>query len=895
MSESIYDKLSKERKRLQKEGLVPEWFTTGGYSMFTQKYEYDTNGRSVRGQFERIAKAAAKHLKGTKFEVEAEGKFFDLMWNNWLSLSTPIMSNMGTDRALPVSCSGGVVDDSINGFYKNRYETAILTKHGFGTSAYLGGIRPRGTPYGKDKKGAASGIWPVFKGHAQDMIDVAQGTQRRGAWAGYLEIDHNDFDEIYDHIYNDPDGMNVGWIITDAFLKRLQSGDTDAVRRYQRCLKMKMVVGRGYFWFVDKVNRKLPEPYKRAGMKNYASNLCVTPETKILTRAGYVEIQSVAGQTVDVWNGEDWSAVEVVKTGENQKIIRVVTNSGGDLECTEYHKFYVQNEYWKPAVEVRACDLKAGDKLIKFDLPVIEGGEEFENAYASGFFSADGCEFEGKQIVYLYGEKDKLRDYITTVNKWRYEANNGRTIGYANGLSPKFTVPTVKHTIKSRLEWLAGYADGDGTIARNGDNESLQICSTNHEFLKSVRLMLQTLGVNSKVCAGRECGVYAMPDGRGGLADYSYKPTWRLLISSSALHILKQLGFKTNRLVFDGKKPQRNAEQFITVTEVSDDGRWSDTYCFSEPKRHMGMFNGILTGQCSEIALPADNEHQFTCVLSSMLVHRFDEWKDKDAVYWATIFLDCVAEEFIQRAKDIEGLEKTVRFTQKARALGLGQAGFHTYLQDHMIPFESLEARMVSQQVAKHIWEESLRASQDMAKELGEPEWCRGFGVRNASRIAIAPTKSSAIMFGGVSEGINPDPAMVFTQKSAGGSIDRIVPSLLKIMKERGVYNKKTIKTITERFGSVQHVDWLSDDEKAVFKTAFEINQKTVVALASARGRYIDQWQSLNLFFAAEERPEWISEVHQQAFEDPNILGLYYIYTQAGIGAAKETECVACQ
>lgn len=571
MSESIYDKLSKERKRLQKEGLVPEWFTTGGYSMFTQKYEYDTNGRSVRGQFERIAKAAAKHLNGTKFEAEAESKFFDLMWNNWLSLSTPVMSNMGTDRALPVSCSGGVVDDSINGFYRNRYETAILTKHGFGTSAYLGGIRPRGTPYGKDKKGTASGIWPVFKGHAQDMIDVSQGSQRRGAWAGYLEIDHKDFDEVYDHIYNDPDGMNVGWIITDAFLKRLRSGDTDAIRRYQRCLKMKMVVGRGYFWFVDKVNRKLPEPYKRAGMKNYASNLC------------------------------------------------------------------------------------------------------------------------------------------------------------------------------------------------------------------------------------------------------------------------------------------------------------------------------------SEVALPADNEHQFTCVLSSMLVHRFDDWKDADAVYWATIFLDCVAEEFIQRAKDIEGLEKTVRFTQKARALGLGQAGFHTYLQDHMIPFESLEARMVSQQIAKHIWEESLRASQDMAKELGEPEWCRGFGVRNASRIAIAPTKSSAIMFGGVSEGINPDPAMVFTQKSAGGSIDRIVPSLLKIMKERGVYNKRTIKTITERFGSVQHVDWLSDDEKAVFKTAFEINQKTVVNLASARGRYIDQWQSLNLFFAAEERPEWISEVHQQAFEDQNILGLYYIYTQAGIGAAKETECVACQ
>lgn len=155
---------------------------------------------------------------------------------------------------------------------------------------------------------------------------------------------------------------------------------------------------------------------------------------------------------------------------------------------------------------------------------------------------------------------------------------------------------------------------------------------------------------------------------------------------------------------------------------------------------------------------------------------------------------------------------------------------------------------------------------------------------------------NTSVLVGGISEGINPDPAMVFTQKTAAGEMDRINPSLLKIMKERGVYTKKHLREITDKFGSVQHVGWLTPEEKEVFKTAFEINQKTVVSLAAARGRYIDQWQSLNLFFGAEERPEWIAEVHAEAFRNPNILGLYYVYTQAGLGAAKDTgECLACQ
>lgn len=173
MSDNLYRKLSEERKELQKQGLVPEWYTTGGYQLFKEKYEYQTEGRSVRGQFERIAKTAAKHLKGTKFESQAEEKFFELLWKGWLSPSTPVLANMGTTRGMPVSCSGTIVEDSIDGFYNNLHEIAMLTKNGFGTASDFSHIRPRGSKIANG--GKANGVIPVIKEHVQCMRHVTQG------------------------------------------------------------------------------------------------------------------------------------------------------------------------------------------------------------------------------------------------------------------------------------------------------------------------------------------------------------------------------------------------------------------------------------------------------------------------------------------------------------------------------------------------------------------------------------------------------------------------------------------------------------------------------------------------------------------------------------------------
>lgn len=560
---NMYEELSQERKQLQKDGLLPDWYTTGGWQMFKDRYMYGVD--NARDQYRRIARTAAAHMPDSDVWEE---RFFQLLWKGWLSPSTPVLANMGTDRGMPVSCSGQFIDDSIFGFYDSLKETAILTQEGFGTSGYLGHIRQRGSKIARG--GRASGVLPVYKMFVQAMRDVAQGTARRGAWAGYIEPEHGDFYELATFIKNNPDDANVGWVITDAFIEGLNNGDIDFLDRYQTMMVMKMILGKGYFFFPDKVNR------------------------------------------------------------------------------------------------------------------------------------------------------------------------------------------------------------------------------------------------------------------------------------------LRPMAYVINKL-------------FVTASNL-----------------------------CSEIALFSDADHTYTCVLSSMNAAKYNEWKDTDAVFWATVFLDCVASEFIKKAKKIRGLEKAIRFTEKGRALGLGVCGFHTHLQQNRLPFDSTEAFAFNDELFSHIREKSLAASRFLADLFGEPEWCKGLGIRNTHRIAIAPTKSTALIMGGVSEGINPDPAMTFIQPTAAGEIDRANAEILILMKARGVYDDAHMQELTDAQGSIQGVDWLTDHEKDVFKTAFEINQKAIIQMASARQMYIDQGQSVNLFFDADEDEEYISEIHEMAFNDPFITSLYYNYSKAGVQASKG-ECEACQ
>lgn len=563
MSETIYKKLSRERKELQELGHLPAWFTTPSWQLFREKYLH--NARGLRDTYERIAKTLAKHMPD---EELWETKFFNLMWRGWLAPSTPVASNTGTKKGLPVSCSGQYVGDSIDSFYENRRETAILTKNGFGTSAYMGDIRPRGAPISAG--GTASGVVPVFSGFVQDMRDVAQGTSRRGAWAGYIEITHGDFYELADKLLHEGDDLNVGWIITDDFIAALQRGDLNATERFQRALKVKAITGKGYFYFVDKINRANPQSYKIHGLSCKASNLC------------------------------------------------------------------------------------------------------------------------------------------------------------------------------------------------------------------------------------------------------------------------------------------------------------------------------------TEIMLHSDENETYTCVLSSMNLALWDEWKDTDAIFDAIVFLDCVASEFLMLAKEIPGLEKAVRGTERGRPVGLGTLGYHTLLQKKMMPFDSVEAMLLNEEIFSHMKQEAERATVYLAEVLGEPEYCRGLGRRNTHLLAIAPNTSSALLCGGVSQGIEPIVANVYNQPSAAGEIYRVNPVFLAFAKSKVGWSEELARSIIENDGSVQHLDWMTDEEKRVFLTAYEIDQRVILRKAAQRSRFIDQWQSLNLFFFSDATEEYIAEIHQLAFEDERIKALYYMRSLAGVKASTG-ECKACE
>lgn len=499
---------------------------------------------------------------------EWEAKFFKILWNGWLAPSTPVLSNTGTPKGMPVSCSGQYIGDSIDSFYSNRRETALLTKHGFGTSGYLGDIRGRGSLISAG--GTASGSLPVFRGFVQDMRDVAQGTSRRGAWAGYLPITHHDFFEVVRHLVTNPDDLNIGWTISDEFIERLDRGDLDAVERYQAAMHTKAITGKGYFFFTDKVNRLSPQSYKIHGLDVKASNLC------------------------------------------------------------------------------------------------------------------------------------------------------------------------------------------------------------------------------------------------------------------------------------------------------------------------------------TEITLHSSEDETYTCVLSSLNLAKYDEWKDTDTIFDSIVFLDCVASEFLELARDVPGFEKSVKGTERGRPLGLGTLGFHTYLQQKMIPFESFEAHQENHEIFGRLKREAERATRWLATELGEPEYCRGLGIRNTHLIAVAPNTSSALLCGGVSQGIEPTVANVYNQPTAAGEIYRVNPVFLELAKKRVGWTDELVKSISDNNGSVQHLDWLTDHEKLVFKTAYEINQEAILRLASARQRYIDQAQSINLFFDADAPEEYISKIHKIGFLDPNIKSLYYMRTKAGVKASTG-ECVACE
>ena len=299
---------------------------------------------------------------------------------------------------------------------------------------------------------------------------------------------------------------------------------------------------------------------------------------------------------------------------------------------------------------------------------------------------------------------------------------------------------------------------------------------------------------------------------------------------------------------------------------------------------------------CSEITLYTDHDHTFVCCLSSLNLAKWHEWKDTDTVELSIYLLDAVLSEFIEKAQKLPGLEAAVRSAIKGRALGLGIMGWHTLLQQEHVSMDSFRAKILNKAIFKNIHENAIKASKKLAEEFGEPEWCKGTGLRATHLIAVAPTASNSLITGNISAGIEPINANAYVKKTAKGTFIEFNPLLKTKLQELGKDTEEVWNKIVKDEGSVRSLDFLTPEDKDVFKTAFEIDQMTLINLAADRQPYICQAQSLNLFFSKDVDPQYFHEVHWSAWQQ-KIKTLYYVRSSSVLRAdlSSRGECVACE
>lgn len=570
------------RKQQITDGVCPPWYTTGGIQLFYDKYSY--NNETVKSRFRAVARAMAQHAPEVYPEwwnkipywvgKTWEDAFYQTMWDGFVSPSTPLLANGGLrQRGTTVSCAGGNVGNSLADRYDFLTEAAILTKHSHGTSYCLDDWPAEGD---KIRGGRSQGVMPLVRDIINVMEEVAQGP-RRGSCAYSIRPQHGDFDKVADYLYERTESNNVGWLIDDEFVELMKEENPEALRKFGKMLGIKMPRGKGYFSFIDKMNRKLAKAFKRAGRRARASNLC------------------------------------------------------------------------------------------------------------------------------------------------------------------------------------------------------------------------------------------------------------------------------------------------------------------------------------QETNLIADDDYTFSCVILNYNLELYRSWPEH-LVFVGQVMSDCNISEYIETMettlskKDLRAMEKILRFTKEFRALGSGVLGLHTLFQSEMLSVSSMEAMMLNTQIFRGIRKDAEACNSWLATTLGEPLGCVGLGQRNATMLMMPPTKSTAELMAGASEGIGLDVAMCFTKQSAGGEFFRINKVLLKLIKEKGLDFEECVKDMNKQKGSVQHVSWLTDEEKAVFRTAFEIPMEDHLRLCSQRQPYIDQGQSINLYFTSNDSPEYIGKIHRIAFDDPNILSLYYVYSMRGAGEITRVEvCEVCQ
>lgn len=779
---------------------IQEWLgkdNQAGFNIWTNKYQY--NGENFEQWLERVSGGnpdVSRLIREKKFLFGGR-----------------VLASRGVDSKQSYSncyvCKAP--EDNLESIFNTCTQMARTYSYGGGCGVDISKLRPNGSNVNnaaKTSSGACS-----FMDLLSTVTETICQSGRRGALMISIACNHPDIEEFI-HIKSNLERVqkaNISIRFSDLFL---ESVENDRVYRLHfkndKCTIKKDINARNFFKEFARMNWDYAEPgclfWDR--IKNYnfldhepnfeygGTNPCVTGDTKILTDNGYIEIKSLVGKKVNIWNGYNWSIVEPKVTAENQKIIKLVFSDGCELKCTPYHKFILAD-----GTRVEAKDLTNNMKLIKHEMPLINGSKELDHAYTQGFFSGDGYihTSTNKTYIKLYGNKRNIKlDYIG--HKLTLENDKCDQYRVCVDVKDKSFVPDASYGLKSRLEWLAGIIDSDGSCTKDGN---ISISSINHSFLMDIKFMLNTLGINPVLMKMKDERYDYLPDGKGGQKLYHCQSSYRIIISASDVQKLNAIGFETQRVEHD-YIPNRNAKRYIHLVSKEDISEIEEkVYCFNEQYNHSGIFNGIITAQCAEEPLPEGgacnlgsinlSEYVYTdFVIDDKEHNRFDFDKFVEDVRTCVFALNDVLIEGLNR-HPLQDQKDTVK---NLRQIGLGIMGLGDMLTKLGIRYGSPESIALCNTIGYKMIRAAVKASVDYRVDEEEGTWmnephmywdekrfrdsnfvrntldtdtvdyvCKHGGMFNSQLLTCAPTGSLSTMLG-ISGGIEPFFGFTYTRKT---------------------------------------------------------------------------------------------------------------------------------
>lgn len=745
---------------------------------------------TVQDTWFRIARALAEPEKLDPAS-HAQDFFYALEDYKFLTAGR-ITAGAGTGRSVTLfNCYVmGTIPDSMDGIFSMLREAALTMQQGGGIGYDFSTIRPKGA----EVKGvAADASGPLSFMDVWDAMcrTVMSAGERRGAMMATMRCDHPD---IEDFITAKKDAarlrmFNLSVLVTDDFMDAVRRGDnwdlkfTDrhgvttvfrtvkARDLWNKIIRTTYEVAEPGVIFIDRINKLNNLGYCETIA---ATNPCVPGETPILTLDGYIPIQELVGQNTTIWNGENWEEVTPFSTGFNP-LVRVTLSNGQVLDCTPTHDFVLEDRSKVPADE-----LVAGTALLKADLPGFAGQGSLANAYSQGFYSGDGSKNAKKSWV--YSPKYSVIPYLCGSVAENEHPERKFKVWTHGPMLAKGYVPMNEH-LDDRLEWLAGLLDADGTVAlaTNGA-PSIQITSMDHDFMAQLQLFLTGLGVSAHL--GRE---YHKEH------DWSKSHTAaRISISTPGVFKLQSLGLKTHRLelpAFESYEVHNRARK-LRVVSVQDLGTYVETFCFTSKETGMGVFNGILTGQCGEQPLPPYG----ACLLGSINLARLVSMPFTGMAELDVDQLDHLVATAVRMMDNVVDaslfpVEQQAMEARAKRRIGLGVTGLADALAMCRLRYGSPEAVAQVSEWMEAIALAAYSASIELAKEKGPfplfdadgflragsfaaerlplemQDDIRKHGIRNALLTSIAPTGTISLYAGNVSSGIEPIFAYSYTRK----------------------------------------------------------------------------------------------------------------------------------